>query len=309
MSGYLGSGDLYMDRLAEDGSNTGFVLVGNATQFAITEESETKERISTGRDTYGQALDTASIKKPAKISITLDELKKENLAMALLGDVAAMSQGAGTGESETVTAKSGKFSQLAKGNLAEANFKVENNDGATASAWQASTAYSVGDFTIPTAANGHYYKCTTAGTSDVSEPTWPTDGSTVTDGSAEWQDMGVIEYTKDTDYRVNYRIGLLEILSSGNITDAESLKVTYDHNAISGYTISGSVRPTIKAQLMLDGKNFADGKAVIVRVDEAVLTPGGEVDFLSDDWTTMELSGTLRTLTGQTSPYSVELRD
>lgn len=309
MSGYLGSGDLHMDRLTEDGLSTGFVLVGNATQFAITEETETKERISTGRDTYGQALDTASIKKPAKITITLDELNKENLAMALLGEVSVLNQGSGTGVSEVVSAKSGKFLELGKGNLATANLKVEANDGATAVAWIASTAYVVGDFIIPTSANDHYYKCTTAGTSDSSEPTWPTDGSTVTDATVVWTDMGVIEYTLETDYRVNYRVGLLEILAAGAITDGQSLKVTYSHNAISGYTIAGSVLPTIKAKLMLDGKNFADGKSVIVRVDEAVLTPGGEMDFLASDFSTMELSGTLRTQTGKTSPYSVELRD
>jgi len=152
MAGFLGAGDLLIDRLADDGSNTGFVLVGNATKFAINEESETKERISTGRDTYGQALDTASIKKPAKISIVINELKKENMAMALLGDIATLSQGAGTGVSEVVVAKSGKFIELDKGELAEANFTVENNDGVTASAWQASTTYAVGDFAIPTVA-------------------------------------------------------------------------------------------------------------------------------------------------------------
>ena len=124
MSGFLGSGDLYLDRLANDGSSTGFVLAGNATQFAIQEETETKERISTGRETYGQALDTASIKKPAKISISLDELHKDNLAMALLGDVADLNQGSGTSETETITAKLGKFIQLSKSNLAEANFKM-----------------------------------------------------------------------------------------------------------------------------------------------------------------------------------------
>ena len=309
MAGFLGAGDLLIDRLADDGSNTGFVLVGNATKFAINEESETKERISTGRDTYGQALDTASIKKPAKISIVINELKKENMAMALLGDIATLSQGAGTGVSEVVVAKSGKFIELDKGELAEANFTVENNDGVTASAWQASTTYAVGDFAIPTVANDHFYKCTVAGDSDASEPTWPTDGSTVADGAATWIDMGVIEYALDTDYRVNYRIGLVEILAAGAITEGDSLKVTYDHSAISGYVISGSARPTIKARLMLDGKNFADGKAVILRVDEAVLTPGGEVDFLASDWSTMELSGTLKTLTGKTSPYTLDLRD
>ncbi len=195
MSGFLGSGDLYLDRLADDGSSNGFILAGNATQFAIQEETETKERISTGRDTYGQALDTASIKKPAKISVTLDELNRENLAMALLGEVADLSQGAGTGEVETITAKLGKFVELAKTNLAEANFTVENEDGATAPDWVASTGYILNDTIVPTTPNGHYYKCTTAGTSDASEPTWTTDGSTVIDGSVVWTDMGVIEYT------------------------------------------------------------------------------------------------------------------
>ena len=309
MSGFLGSGDLYLDRLANDGSSTGFVLAGNATQFAIQEETETKERISTGRETYGQALDTASIKKPAKITISLDELHKDNLAMALLGDVADLNQGSGTSETETITAKLGKFIQLSKSNLAEANFKVENEDGASAPDWIASTGYILNDTVVPSTPNGHYYKCTTAGSSDVSEPTWTTDGSTVSDGSVVWTDMGVIEYTADTDYTINYRIGLVKPMSSGSITEGESLQVTYDFNAISGSLIAGSSQPTIKTKLMLDGRNAADGKAVMVRVDEAILTPSSEVDFLSDDWIALEMEGTLKTLSGKTSPYTVEMLD
>ena len=309
MSGFLGSGDLYMDRLADDGSSNGYILAGNATQFAIEEETETKERISTGRETYGQALDTASIKKPAKLSITLDEINKENLAMALLGEVEDLSQGSGTGEVETVIAKLGKFIQLAKSNLAEANFKVENKDGATASTWASSSAYVVGDFAIPTATNDHFYKCTTAGTSDVSEPTWTMDGSTVTDGSVVWTDMGLILHTVTTDYTINHRVGLLKAVSTGAITDGDNLQVTYDFNAISGNKIKGSVKPTVKTRLLLDGKNAANGKAVMVLVDEAVLSPSGEVDFLSDDWTELEMEGTLKTLEDKTSPYIVELLD
>ena len=309
MSGLLASGNLRIDRKDATGASTGLLDVGNATKFEIQEESEVKERISTGTEDYGQVLDTVAIKKPAKISIEVNDLRADNLAMAFLGDVAVLNQGAGTGESETVTAKSGRFVQLAKGNLATANFKVEANDGVTASAWSSSNAYSVDDFVIPTVANDHYYKCTVAGTSDVSEPTWPTDGSTVVDGTATWLDMGVIEYTLSTDYQVNYRIGLLEVLANGGIADAETLKVTYDHNAISGYTISGSTTPTIKAELLLEGINMADGKAIIVRVDEATLTPGSGVDMLAAEFATLELSGTLKTLTGKTSPYTVEMRD
>lgn len=58
-----------------------------------------------------------------------------------------------------------------------------------ASAWVASTAYSVGDFARPTTSNGLRYKCTVAGTSAASEPTWPTAsaGDTVTDGGVTWE--------------------------------------------------------------------------------------------------------------------------
>ncbi len=54
--------------------------------------------------------------------------------------------------------------------------------------WEATTAYVLGD-RVQTLAGGDFvYKCTTAGTSDSSEPSWPVSGfgSTVTDGSIIW---------------------------------------------------------------------------------------------------------------------------
>lgn len=55
------------------------------------------------------------------------------------------------------------------------------------SAWAATTAYSLGNYRSPTVANGNLYRCTTAGTSGGTEPTWPTTiGGTVADGSAVW---------------------------------------------------------------------------------------------------------------------------
>ena len=58
--------------------------------------------------------------------------------------------------------------------------------------WIASTAYSLNDIVHPTTANGYYYVCTTAGTSDSTEPTWPTSG-TVADNTAVWT---ATEYTR-----------------------------------------------------------------------------------------------------------------
>lgn len=56
-------------------------------------------------------------------------------------------------------------------------------------AWEASTAYDLGDIVVPTAGveNGFRYECTVAGTSGASEPVWPTtEGATVVDGGATW---------------------------------------------------------------------------------------------------------------------------
>ncbi len=55
------------------------------------------------------------------------------------------------------------------------------------SIWTATTAKSVGDTVTPTAANGRCYRCTTAGTTGGSAPTFPTTvGGTVTDGTVVW---------------------------------------------------------------------------------------------------------------------------
>jgi|TARA_Y100000033_G_scaffold15413_1_gene14302 lambda family phage minor tail protein L len=56
-------------------------------------------------------------------------------------------------------------------------------------AWAASTSFSVGDIRRATTeqASGLFFRCTTAGTSDSSEPSWPTDiGSTITDNTCVW---------------------------------------------------------------------------------------------------------------------------
>lgn len=66
-------------------------------------------------------------------------------------------------------------------------FDATTNFAWDASAWSTGTAKSLGDLVKPTTENGYIYKCTTAGTTDSAEPTWPTTiGNTVTDNTATW---------------------------------------------------------------------------------------------------------------------------
>jgi hypothetical protein len=63
---------------------------------------------------------------------------------------------------------------------------------ATQGYWTASTPYTTGQLVLPVGGNGRIYKCTTAGTSSSSAPTWPTTaGGTVTDG-------GTLVWTEQT---------------------------------------------------------------------------------------------------------------
>jgi len=72
----------------------------------------------------------------------------------------------------------------------------------TYAAWVMSTAYNSGDRVIPTVENGFFYNANTTGTSDSSEPTWPTTlGDTVVDNGVTWECAGY--YTNLPDNMVS----------------------------------------------------------------------------------------------------------
>lgn len=56
--------------------------------------------------------------------------------------------------------------------------------------WTASTAVTTTSYVVPNTGNGRVYKCTTAGTTGGSEPTFPlTNGGTVTDNGVVWTEQ------------------------------------------------------------------------------------------------------------------------
>jgi len=245
MAGFLGSGDLYYNRVV-GGVSQGWFRFGNATLFSIQENAEIKERISRQSATYGQVLDSVSIKQPAEISVTLDDLDYKNLALAFLGDSSSVNVTGATVTAEAVSAPApGASFQTAQRKISSV---------------------------------------TVTGTG------------------------GTPSYVEGTDFAVaNADLGLIQILDGGSITAELALEVNYTYASMTANKVTGGTDSSIKVALMMDGKNLADDSKVMVSVLEAVLTPQNGVDFLSEEFATLEMTGTLNTPSGAGSAYTVEM--
>lgn len=115
-------------------------------------------------------------------------------------------------------------------------------------------------------------------------------------------------YVEGVDYQLNKPLGLLKVLADGAILDAASVKVSGAYSAISSTKISGATNTDIRAKIIFDGKNQADGLPVVVTVWEAIIAADSAFDFLASDFNKVNLPGTMKTPVGKTEPFVVELR-
>ena len=139
---------------------------------------------------------------------------------------------------------------------------------------QRSHTYSLGALVIPATPNGHYYKCTTAGTTGTAIPTWPTtSGGTVTDGTVVWTEQGA---TATNTYRVTAHntagetLACSEVGAIGAASLSASVPMSLSWAAVVGassYTVYGR---TAGAELQL--AVVASGTAF---TDDGSKTPNG----------------------------------
>jgi hypothetical protein len=120
---------------------------------------------------------------------------------------------------------------------------------------------------------------------------------------------GTPTYVEGTDYRLNRPLGYIMILEDSAIAVSASLNVTGAYSAATGTLIQGATRTEVRAEIIFDGINQADGTQVTVTIHEAVLSADSAFDFLADDFGNVSLSGTLKTPTGETAPFNVLVQD
>lgn len=112
--------------------------------------------------------------------------------------------------------------------------------------------------------------------------------------------------TLGTDYAVDLAGGLVKALAGGTIADNAAIAGTYDAAALSGSKITGLTNQTTLLKLLLIGTNLANGKAVRLEVDQAVVSPTGEIDLLGRKYVTTSLKGELKTVSGAGEPFRYE---
>lgn len=93
------------------------------------------------------------------------------------------------------------------------------------------TAYTAGQRVVPATANGHIYKCLTAGTSGSSAPTFPlTPNATVADGTVTW-----IEEPDSVNSAINTAIAIYSKHRPAESVKAVTGNAGHDYDAPSGW--------------------------------------------------------------------------
>lgn len=117
---------------------------------------------------------------------------------------------------------------------------------------------------------------------------------------------GGTTYVLGQHYEVNWQRGEIRFLDvAGAPAEGASVEVTGTYNAVDGKKILGGRVTQVRAKARLDGQNLVNGEVVEVDVHECVLGTGTGFDFLSSDFTPIELTGEIVTPSGFTEGYEV----
>ena len=142
----------------------------------------------------------------------------------------------------------------------------------------------------------------------ASKDTWLDIGKqNITAGLVVKDATGVTTYVMGTDYVLNNRMGWIKILPGSALVKDAVIEVTGAYGAVGGTLIRGATNSQIRAKFRLDGVNFADQLPVIVDVWEAIISADSAFDFLSNEFASISLPGRLKTPTGKTEPFQVQL--
>ena len=118
-----------------------------------------------------------------------------------------------------------------------------------------------------------------------------------------------VTLTEGVDYELNRPMGWIRALAGGSIVAGDVVKVTGGYKAATGTVIRGSTLTEVRARIVFDGINQADGNQCTVNIWEAVVSADSAFDFLADDFGNVTLTGRLVTPSGKTEGYTVTMQN
>lgn len=126
--GFLGAGDVYIERFD---TNTQAYLNPQgpyeSDKFQIKATTKLEEMTGRGRDTYGQVLASVAVPQPTEFEISIAEVNRESMTLALLGTTAAFTQSSTTVTDEAVSASLGQWKKLNKHSFNTGSVVVTNS--------------------------------------------------------------------------------------------------------------------------------------------------------------------------------------
>ena len=149
-------------------------------------------------------------------------------------------------------------------------------------AWASSTAYSVGAIVRATSiqATGLVFRCTVAGTSASTQPTWPTDiGSTIADNTVTWTAISSV-YEELAVLAPSAFIELFQLTLDATLQGSSD---TYYFHAGTNANVTGNIvwnaNEYVRLPIQVEGFDYASG-GTLPRPTLSIANLGGEISAL-----------------------------
>lgn len=259
--------------------------LGNTTALSESIEVDRQAR-EDFQEVGGGELDVVENVTSLTAEMTVNDIKPETLAVALRAALQKLASAAITDESQDAWGSE----RVTFAYIPDPDQTITVKIAASVT-WAATTPFALGNVVVD---GDHAYQVRTAGTSAAAEPTWPTDGGTVADGTVTWKDLGVIELTKDTHY-AHTAHGVKFIAGGDALFTGDyplPLAVTYTRNA--QYSIQALVDAGTEFEVTVDGLNEVDsGNPVIVRYFRCKFSPTSGFARIGSEFAELPLTMTV----------------